>query len=141
MMDAHSQSQHAICHVELTTGRVIRTQNMDQMCIATATEAPATGASVVGVTLPDVPQAVAMCEAAHRLFPTHGVLGYDVMLTEDGPIFGEVNTNPYHMLYQRAADRGVMNADFAPRLADALSATLARIAARSALTATGKRSG
>lgn len=141
MMDAHSQSQHAICHVELTTGRVIRTQNMDQMCIATATEAPATGASVIGVTLPDVPQAVAMCEASHRLFPTQGVLGYDVMLTEDGPIFGEVNTNPSHMLYQRAADRGVMNADFAPRLADALSATLARIAARSALTATGKRSG
>ncbi len=139
MMDAHTQSDHAICHVDLTTGRVIRTQNMDQMCIVATTEAPATGASVIGVTLPDVPQAVAMCESAHRLFPTHGVLGYDVMLTEDGPIFGEVNTNPSHMMYQRAADRGVMSPDLAPLLADALAATTARIAVRLPSAASGAK--
>jgi hypothetical protein len=130
MVDAHAMAAHVLASVDPVTGRLLRAQNMFEMCIRPTMTATATGASLADVTLPMVPQAVAMCEAAHRLFPTHGLFGFDVMLAEDGPLIGEVNTTPFHMLYQRAADRGVMNPDFASRLAEAQAATAARIALR-----------
>ncbi len=131
MIDAHSHSWHALAHVDPATGRLLRVQNTSQMNIRATQEAPGTGASLTDVTLPMVPDAVRLCETAHRLFPTHGLFGFDVMLSVDGPLIGEMNTNPFHSLYQRAADRPVMNADFAPRFAEAKAANTARIATRS----------
>jgi len=130
MIDGHTLSAHALAHVEPETGRLIRVQNMYEMNLRTTDTAPATGAPLAGVILPQVPQAVRLCETAHRLFPTHGLFGFDVHLAAEGPLIGEVNTTPFHMLYQRAADRPLLNPDFAPRLAEARTATEARIAAR-----------
>lgn len=130
MIDAHSTSAHALAHLEPATGRMLRAQNMYQMNTRTTQESPATGASLVDLTMPMVPEAVANCESAHRLFPTHGLIGFDVMLTADGPIINEMNTNPFHALYQRASDRPILNPDFAARFAEAKAATAARIAAR-----------
>ena len=130
MIDAHTYSSHALAHVDPATGRMLRVQNTYQMNTRTTQEAPATGAPLTDVTLPMVPEAMAVCETAHRLFPTHGLFGFDVMLSVDGPLISEMNTNPFHSMYQRAADRPVLNADFAPRFAEARAANEARIATR-----------
>ncbi len=114
--------------VDSATGALGRAQNDWRMNTAPLTEALATGVPLAGRSLPFVAQACRMCEEVHRLFPAHGVLGFDVALTPDGPVLGEVNTRPDFTGWQRAADRGLMNPDFAPRLAAAEAETRRRLA-------------
>lgn len=65
-------------------------------------------------------QALAACVAGHESFPGHGILGWDVFLTDEGALLNEVNANPGHV-YQVAAQRGMMNPDKAPLHARALA--------------------
>lgn len=67
-----------------------------------------------GLVLPHFPAAVAAVFAGHRLFPAHGVLGWDVVLTDRGPVLNEVNANPDHNACQQVTGRGLMNADLLP---------------------------
>jgi D-alanine-D-alanine ligase-like ATP-grasp enzyme len=54
--------------------------------------------------------------AAHRALPERGIVGTDIMLSNRGPVVGEVNSNPFHSVYQTAHARGFLNADILPKL-------------------------
>ncbi len=82
-------------------------------------------APIKGMRLPNWPQVVAITTEAHRMFPGHGILGFDVALTTRGPVVTEVNTDPHHALYQFCADRGLLNPEFRALFA-AAEADLAR---------------
>jgi hypothetical protein len=72
---------------------------------------------LLGFTLPWWPKMVDMCLTAHRLFPGHALIGWDVVLTERGPVITEMNARPLHMLlYQRAFARGYLHAEHRQRL-------------------------
>ena len=75
---------------------------------------------LVGFELPNWHQALAAARKAHESFPGHGILGWDVFLTDSGPLINEVNANPGH-IYQVAAARGLKNPDLAPLYARALA--------------------
>lgn len=45
----------------------------------------------------------------NRAFPAHGVLGWDVVLTADGPIPNAVSANPLHERHERVAGTGVLD--------------------------------
>lgn len=105
--------------VDPGSGRILRAQDMGRMAPAALETAPATGRSLAGAVLPDVAQATRIACEIHRHFRTHGVLGFDVALTVDGPCVNEVNTRPFHTVFQRAADRGILNPDFLPRIEEA----------------------
>ena len=107
------------------TGALIRAQASNQMNDTPLLVAPATGMALTGVVVPFVAQAAELCREAHRLFPTHGILGFDLAVVPDGLIINEINANPFHYVYQRSADRGLRSPDFAPRL-DAVAAFMAK---------------
>lgn len=107
---------NAVALVDPATGRILRAQDMTRFCTTPLEASPATGAPLQVAALPYVPEAVALALRAHALFPGHGILGFDIALAADGPILNEINSNPHHHVYQRAADRGLLNPDFLPLL-------------------------
>ena len=74
----------------------------------------------LGFTLPYWTQAVEICRASHESFPGHGIIGWDVFLTDRGAILNEANASPGH-LYQVAAQRPLLNSDMRPAYERALS--------------------
>jgi hypothetical protein len=78
---------------------------------------------LVGYRLPDWTEVVRICCEAHRLFPGHALLGWDIALTGRGPVISELNANPLHMSYQRSFRRGFLHPEFVARL-DAARALL-----------------
>lgn len=130
MVDTYTgTTPDGIALVDLESGRVVRGQSMWAMNSEPQEVSLATGLPLAGHALPDVPAAARLCEQVHAMVPGHGVLGFDVALTPAGPFVNEINANPHHPVYQRAADRGLMNPDFAPRIADALAETERLLAA------------
>lgn len=74
---------------------------------------------LVGYQLPYWPETMEICSSAHRLFPGHALLGWDVAITRRGPVISEVNSNPMHMSYQRAYRRGFLHEEHRSRLDEA----------------------
>lgn len=95
---------------------------------------PATGQKLTGFRIEQLADAVALVKNAHMLVPELGTVGWDVALTDDGPLIIEGNGNPAYSHYQLTAGRGIMNADLAPLFA----AAKARADAQSAAIRAGK---
>jgi Sugar-transfer associated ATP-grasp len=81
---------------------------------------------LVGVRLQQWPEIVAMCREAHRIFPGHALIGWDVAMCRNGPVLSEVNANPLHQSYQRSFQRGFMHKDHVDRLDAARSLMYSR---------------
>ena len=92
--------------------------------------APTGTGPLVGFTLPYFDEARNLVISAHRAFPDHGILGWDVVLTPQGPLINEVNANTHHMFWQRAADRGFLNPEHEARLAPVHAWVAAKLAAK-----------
>jgi len=117
MMDGGTPGRmNLTAQIDPKTGTLLRAQASSRMNDQPADTSPATGLPLAGVTIPEVPEAVALCCEAHRLFPSHGLLAFDIAFGHDGLIINEINVNPFHYVYQRSADRGLLNPDFAPRI-------------------------
>lgn len=122
MIDAASGSNpYTTALIDAATGRVLRAQKMDEMPPDSLDTSLVTGVRFDSVTLPFMPEALAIAVEVHRLMPQQGVLGFDFALTPTGPVINEVNSNPFHTIYQRAADRGFLNRDFKPRVDAAIA--------------------
>jgi len=67
----------------------------------------------LGFRMPYWARAVELCQEAHTSFPGHGIIGWDVFLTDAGPILNEANASPGHV-YQVAAQRPLLNPDLRP---------------------------
>ncbi len=92
--------------------------------------APTGAGPLLGITLPFFQEARNLVISAHRAFPDHGILGWDVVLTPNGPLINEVNANTHHMFWQRAADRGFLNPEHEARLAPVHALVAAKLAAK-----------
>lgn len=68
---------------------------------------------LTGMRLPHWAAARAVALAAHDQFRGHGIVGWDLFLTDDGPLISEANANP-GPVYQPAAARGIDNAEMRP---------------------------
>jgi hypothetical protein len=76
-----------------------------------------TGAQkLIGYELPDFARAIEICLAAHRVVGDHGIIGWDVALSDKGPLINEANTSPHHVGYQLSHDRGFLSPDIKNRL-------------------------
>ncbi|MBN8629740.1 MAG: hypothetical protein J0L76_02660 [Rhodobacterales bacterium] len=71
---------------------------------------------LMGYQLPQWREIVEIGRAAHRLFPGHALIGWDIAMTLRGPVISEVNANPLHMSYQRSFQRGFLHDDHRARL-------------------------
>ena len=82
---------------------------------------PQTDVSLVGY---EVPQWGALCELAlqgSRLFPRMPIIGWDLALTDQGPVIVEVNDLPDFGIMQLADKRGILDGDLSADLKNILA--------------------
>jgi hypothetical protein len=78
---------------------------------------PDTGSQIEGRAVPCWQQAKSLAVAAHRQFNDRVVVGWDIAILEDGPIFVEGNGNPDLDILQRFMRTGLRKHRFAELLA------------------------
>jgi hypothetical protein len=114
MSDSSWQKGSMIGHVDAVTGKVLTMRKGTGPNTQWPVNHPVTGEELLGTTLPEWQSVVDLALAAHAIFPTIGILGWDVAIGPDGARILECNENPRHRLYQLATARGVLNAEFKP---------------------------
>ena len=114
MSDNFWQDGSMLALVDLADGTVLnchRGKGPDAEMLETH---PVSGAPVVGMKLPFWSETLASAVAAHDLFPDLGICGFDIAVTDAGPVVLECNDKPNHLLYQFPARQGIQNAALAP---------------------------
>jgi hypothetical protein len=87
---------------------------------------PTTGAPIEGRILPDWDAAVALALRAHTFLPPYPVVGWDVVLSDAGPLLLEANSAPCAALSQMVDDLALAETAYAPVVMRALAAYYAR---------------
>ena len=113
MHDGDADDERIWGLIDLASGKVAKLRSLRDPHAGDLTHGNDPQVPLLGVTLPHWAQAVDMCRTAHESFPGHGVIGWDVFLTDTGAILNEANGSPGH-LYQVAAQRPLLNPDMRP---------------------------
>lgn len=106
MHDGDSVNQRVWCVIDLQSGRIVKARDPQDAVGPDITHWLDPDTPLAGFVLPDWHEALSHVCAAHQAFPAHGILGWDVFLTDQGPLINEVNANPGHV-YQAAAGHGL----------------------------------
>ncbi|MEM7472002.1 MAG: sugar-transfer associated ATP-grasp domain-containing protein [Pseudomonadota bacterium] len=114
MSDNFWQAGSMLAELDLATGTVRQVRRGKGLDVEMIETHPETGARLLDLQIPHWGAALSLAAQAHTLAIENGVLGFDIAIAQDGPVVVEGNTNPFHMLFQLATGRGVLNADFAP---------------------------
>jgi len=114
MSDNFWQSGSMLAEVDAISGLVGRVRRGTGPAMETLDTHPVSDLPLSGLQLPCWQQVLDLTVTAHKVSPENGVLGWDIGLTDTGPVIVECNTNPFHTLYQLATGQGVLNPDFAP---------------------------
>jgi hypothetical protein len=89
---------------------------------------PVTGAPIAGFVLPHWDEAKALAVRAHRAaFDDYALIGWDVGLTDRGPILVEGNSKPGVLMPQRAGRQGLGEQRYGALLAFHLARTAATL--------------
>lgn len=115
-VDATSGPPGTLLAVDRRTGRILRQQGRRRLGGGDEAVNPVTGRSLTGTVVPQFEAAVTAALAAHAALPERGMLGVDVMISDQGPVINEVNSKPFHMMYQSAFARGLLNPELLPQL-------------------------
>ena len=118
--DLSASAQSVSANVDMVTGRITRAHAAQNLGGKVIELTPVTGIPVVGQPVPDLPEAMRIAALAHQMFYENGVIGFDVALTNRGPVINELNPNPLQGLHQRASGKGILTDVFRPRLKAAL---------------------
>ena len=95
------------CWVSLADGRLGRASNLGSDArLGWTSDHPSTGARIEGRQLPFWPEVKELAIRAHTLFADRLLIGWDIAITEDGPILIEGNRGPDMDLMQRFMDIG-----------------------------------
>jgi hypothetical protein len=95
------------CAVSLADGRLGRASNLGTDArLGWVSEHPTTGARIEGTRLPCWEEIAPLTAAAHALFSDRLVIGWDIAITDDGPILIEGNRGPDMDLMQRFMEIG-----------------------------------
>lgn len=106
MHDGDSVNTRVWCVVDLASGRIIKARDPQDAVSPDVTHWLDESEPLAGFAMPFWQDALAHVCEAHKSFPAHGMLGWDVFLTDEGALINEVNANPGHV-YQAAAGHGL----------------------------------
>lgn len=120
---------NAMCWVDPADGTIKRAQSMGRMNLNALEVSPHSGKELIGLKLPSVPDAVQTCKEVHSCITQHGILGFDVVLTTDGPVINEINSLPIHGIFQRSANQGLMSPERSAIIKEAHHETKRQVAA------------
>lgn len=114
MSDNFWQDGSMLAELDVVTGEVKQVRRGSGMDMEILESHPISGKSFAGMKIPNWKEVTQVAIQAHSLAIGNGVLGFDIGMSKTGPLIVECNTNPFHMLYQLATGRGILNAEFAP---------------------------
>lgn len=104
--------------VDVASGRLSKASNLGSDArLGWFSHHPDTGARIEGKTVPCWGEAKALAVEAHRHFHDRVVIGWDIAVLDDGPIFVEGNGNPDLDILQRFMPVGFRQHRFAELLA------------------------
>jgi hypothetical protein len=106
--------------VDVADGKIVKLRSLRDPLSADMTHGHDPERPFLGTTLPDWSRAVEVCREGHLCFPGHGIIGWDVFLTDDGALLNEANVTPGHV-YQVAAQRPLLNPEMRPAYDRALA--------------------
>ncbi|MHA7826322.1 MAG: sugar-transfer associated ATP-grasp domain-containing protein [Roseovarius sp.] len=112
MSDNYWQPGSMLAEIDPVNGRLLqcrRGSGPDQELLE---KHPVSEAVFAELQIPHWEALLDLTSRAHAMLPNFGVIGWDIAITDDGPLIIESNANPHHMLYQLATGRGVLNAEF-----------------------------
>lgn len=118
MHDGDATGRRIWALIDHQTGHVTKLRAFRDALGPDLTHAHDPGLPFLGHQLPHWPEAIDLCRTAHESFPGHGIIGWDVFLTDAGALLNEANANPGHV-YQIAAQRPLLNPDLRPAYARA----------------------
>jgi Sugar-transfer associated ATP-grasp len=99
--------------IDIASGKIVKLRSLREPQSPDLTHGNDPAAEFLGFQMPDWDRALDICRTAHDSFPGNGCIGWDVFLTDEGPLLNEANGNPGH-LYQVAAQRPLLNPDMRP---------------------------
>ncbi|MGI9324815.1 MAG: sugar-transfer associated ATP-grasp domain-containing protein [Pseudomonadales bacterium] len=102
--------------VDLETGRVTRCRGGEGVDCVEHELHPVTGAQLIGMRLPFWKEVLAVAQNASEIMSYTDIIGWDIAITDDGPVIVEGNTNPDHGLYQFANQQGLLETEFGEAL-------------------------
>jgi len=105
--------------IDLESGQIVKLRPLRDPLSPDLTHGNDPDLPFLGFTLPHWQAAIDACRAGHESFPGHGIIGWDVFLTDEGALLNEANSNPGHV-YQVAAQRPLLNPDLRPAYERAL---------------------
>ncbi len=115
MSDNFWQKGSMLAELNVETGNIVQVRRGSGMSVEQMTTHPSSDVAFDQVQIPLWDEVMALAKKAHSLSPENGILGWDIGVTQDGPVIIECNTNPFHSLYQIATGRGILNDEFAAR--------------------------
>lgn len=104
--------------IDIETGRikrVVRGKGIDQVELRAH---PDSAVVLVDFELPMWSQAKALALDGMKVFPKMGMIGWDIAITDTGPVIVEPNETPDHMLPQIADRRGMLDDRFRSYVAE-----------------------
>lgn len=99
---------HLLALLDTETGAVVRVQQGTGARAETVTRREG-GPSFEGLRIPDWDRVIDLATRAVQVTGDMRIVGFDVAVSDRGPVIIEANTNPDHALYQIVARRGVMD--------------------------------
>ena len=118
--DAIVAGPRVLAKVDPTTGEVLHAQVGDFLYGKSVLHSPSNpDRPLIGYQIPDWPKILQICNDGHRMYPGHAIVGWDIALSNRGPLVQEVNGTPMQDIYQKSHDRGFFSADFLARFAEA----------------------
>lgn len=114
MSDNYWQPGSMLAEIDKTSGYLVQCRRGSGPAQEMLDRHPVSGAVFSGMQIPHWDAILRLTSEAHAMLPKFGVIGWDIAITDDGPVIIESNANPHHMLYQLATGRGILNAEFKP---------------------------
>jgi hypothetical protein len=111
------RSGNLLAGVDLETGCIKRVTSGTGFELRDVTLHPDTAADLIGVGIPDWARMKEIAIEGARLLRHLGMVGWDMAVTDNGPLIVEANNAPDFTLVQLADRRGVLDAEFQEFLA------------------------
>ena len=96
-------------------GKILTLQDRREVGGIDSVASQVTGVAMAGKACRRFPRHWSL-HAAHRCLPGWGIMGADIMVSDQGPLLNEMNGNPHHSLHQTGFACGLLGQDLPPSL-------------------------
>jgi hypothetical protein len=118
MADNYWRPGNLLAQLDVSTGKVLRVMSGTGLELGYHNEHPDTKAPLIGMAIPGWDDMKQTAIEAARLLRHMPLIGFDMAISENGPVVVEMNHNPDFFLNQLADGRGVLDAEFGKFVAE-----------------------